>query len=81
MNTHWMSTPTTNMAGHRHEQAEEQVDAEVHRQVLAQVGAKDDQDPLGDVDDVHDPEDEGEPGRHQRIDPAGEDPADDGLEH
>ena len=74
-----MTTPMTNIAGHGDQQPDQQVDVQVHRQHVAEIGAENDQDPLGDVDDVEHAEDQRQPGRHQRVDPAAEDPGGDRL--
>jgi hypothetical protein len=52
------------------EQAEEQVDVQVHREHVAEIGADDDQDALSDVDDVEDAEDQRQPDGHQPVDGA-----------
>jgi len=52
----------------RDDQRCEKVHPEVDRERVGEVRAEDDHDPLGDVDDVHHPEDQGQPGGHQRVD-------------
>src|SRR5258708_11928220 len=65
--------------GHRDEEAEEQVNVPVLREDVAEVGAQDDQGALGDVDDLHHPEDQRQTGRHQGVDGASHDAKDDGF--
>ena len=53
--------------------------SQVHGEHVAEVGAEDDQDALGDVDDVEHAEDQRQPDGHQTVNSAHEDPVDDGL--
>ena len=62
-----------------HQQADKQVDVQVHGQHVAEVRAEHDQDALGDVDDVEHAEDQRQPDRHQRVDTAAENAVDDGF--
>ncbi len=62
------------------QQPDERVDAKISVERVAQVGAEDDQRPLSYVDDTHHPESEGQATRHQRIDAAGEEAEDAGLD-
>ena len=48
-------------------------------QHVAEIGAEHHEDALRDVDDVEHAEDQREPGRHQRVDPAAEYAGGDGL--
>ena len=62
------------------ERAEQRVDAQVRPQGPAEVGGQDEERALRQVDDLHDPEGQRQPGRHQRVDAAGEHAEDQGLE-
>ena len=61
--------------GHQRVEPERQVQPE-HR-----VHADHHELTVGEVDDLHQPEDETQAGRDQRIDEAHQEPADDGLDH
>src|SRR5581483_3622296 len=56
----------------RDQQPDEQVDVQVHGEQVAEISSEDDQDALGDVDDVEHPEDQRQADRHQRVDTAAE---------
>ena len=75
-----IATPSTNIAGIVSSRPGQQADPEVDRQLVAEVRAEDDHHALGDVDDVHDAEDQRQTGGHQRVDAAGQDSIDDRVE-
>src|SRR5262249_2386867 len=64
---------------YRDQQADEQVDVQVHGEHVAEIGADNDQDALGDMDDAEHAEDQRQPASHRRIHPADQYPVDDGL--
>jgi hypothetical protein len=72
--------PDDEHRGHRQQQAEEQVEVQVHGQRVAEVGAQDHHDALGDVDDVEHAEDQRQPDGHQRVDAAAEHAVDHGVQ-
>jgi len=53
---------------------------EAYLQYVAQIRREDHEDPLSDVDDLHDTEDECLTGGHQRVHTSGEYPEDDALD-
>ena len=53
---------------------------EAGEEAVAQVGAEDDQRPLSHVDHAHDAEGQREAARHQRVDAAGQEAEDAGLD-
>ncbi len=64
---------------HRDGDRQERIDAGQLVQVERQVRAQHDEGAVGEIDDVHDPPDEGEAERDQREDPAEQDRVDDDL--
>ena len=74
------ATPTSEHQRDGDQQAGQQADSGVHRQLVAEVGAEDDHHALRDVDDVHDAEDQRQTGGHERIHAAGQDAIDDRLD-
>jgi hypothetical protein len=65
--------------GDRDEQPEERVDVRLREQRVREVGAQDDQDTLGDVDDVEHAEDQRQADRHEGVNAPEENAVDDGL--
>src|SRR6185437_10455716 len=59
---------------------EDRVDAGLPPQEPRHSRDQDEERALGDVDDPHDPEDQGQPGGHQRVHAADEDPEDEDLD-
>ena len=59
---------------------EERVDVQVREERVAQVRGEDHERALSHVDHPHDPEDERQPARHQRVDAADQDAEDDRLD-
>src|SRR5207253_4498073 len=66
--------------GRDHYQPDEWVEPEIAVQRVAQVRAENDQRALSHVDDTHHAEAEGEPARHQGVDPTGKQPENAGLD-
>ena len=79
MNAQWMTTPIDEHRRDRDEQPDERVDVRLGEQRVGEVSAQDDQDTLGDVDDVEHAEDQRQAHRHEGVDAPDEDAVDDGL--